>query len=181
MSTTARIATILAATTIAAGLAADRRDRRADAQKKVRPRTKRIPDDLVDDAILRTMTTIAPDGLTAVTVIPEIPGHAPQFTTTMSWADPLTALQNYNTSRDGAIELYIKKVVDGDGDPQPTRERIVPFGPGKRLRAFIFTGPPTWWVPRVSFRRFRARPHIMVGWLRGGIAIGPNPRRRNSA
>lgn len=31
----------------------------------------------------------------------------------------------------------------------------------------LYTGPPTWWVPRIGFRAVGAR----VGWLRAAVAV----------
>lgn len=36
-----------------------------------------------------------------------------------------------------------------------------------RFAVHVHTGPPTWWLPRVGV----GRHHVMVGWLRGMVAL----------
>jgi hypothetical protein len=49
---------------------------------------------------------------------------------------------------------------------QIDRTYLYPFA-GKKFLLQINTGPPTWWLPRLGIKR----GGVMVGWLRGLIAL----------
>lgn len=46
---------------------------------------------------------------------------------------------------------------------------------GWQVWVHVNTGPPTWWLPRVSLRR-----RFMVGWLRGLVAVRVDRREQRT-
>ena len=59
--------------------------------------------------------------------------------------------------------------------------RVWRFTTARRdLFMHVNTGPPTWWIPRVEMTSKRGDRTVMVGWLRGMVAVSITTRRRRT-
>lgn len=107
---------------------------------------------------------LTPKGYRLVTQV-DVPGKG-VLTCTTYRNEPWTAADAVR-SYDFALHRARKMVV---GERTSTRRIALPRG--WRIFVHVNTGPPTWWRPRLEFHREVWTRTVMVGWLRGLIAIG---------
>lgn len=73
----------------------------------------------------------------------------------VGWAQPVTAEQ---------LAYVLTKPPPAQNCEAGLRNRIRKLGP---LAVGVSTGPPTWWFPRVQFKRWQ----LCVGWLRCSVHV----------
>lgn len=83
------------------------------------------------------------------------------YTTTLEWPTRRDADKNWEQ----ALVGYHAKAIGSELQQVGQSQRTIKLGHGWYLA--VLAGPPTWWLPRVSVRRWQ----IMIGWLRRGYVL----------
>lgn len=100
----------------------------------------------------------------------------------MVWLDLDTAQENYEAAKAG-FEERVSRLVSLEVGERRTIRRFP-----TRIGTFYFhlnTGPPTWWLPNVGFRRERkdagteSRYLLRAGWLRACFILAWHPGRKS--
>lgn len=113
-----------------------------------------------------TTVTLSDGGYTATLVTMTEAGTRTVTLTREPAAGPFT-----DEGLDRLVEISSRLPSLADGERR--RVHRTPPIAGHRLYVHINTGPPTWWVPRVQVKE----RSVMVGWLRGLVAVKVAPER----
>lgn len=109
---------------------------------------------------------VSEDGRTAVVTNPDHPGWKMQIRSRRPEGFQPQDLWNAQDTEQRAVMEPGQKTV--------SRRKVV--GPWV-VYVHLLTGPPTWWLPLVSFKRPGGQRRLLVGWLRGAVAIAVSRRK----